>query len=270
MRVLAIETAGTVLGVAAAEIESGGNPWIGSPAGLIEHDTAFRHTEALVPTIRTLLEDLSWAPSTLDGVLVGAGPGSFTGLRVGMAAAKGIALAANAPVVSVDTLDAVAFTRTACEFDHSSSSAPGIVVALIDARKKRYYAALYRCTGPPGHRVVERISDNLDATPRELEERIIAARTEQRDNGAHSGSGSTSWRVAGNVTLVELREFLSPEIMASAVELGVHRPTSAVDGVLRRGIPALLRGEYDDPWAGPRYLRTGDVGKPKAYPRFDG
>jgi len=76
----------------------------------------------------------------LDSVAIGAGPGSFTGLRIGMATAKGIAFAASRPLWAVSSLAALAHAEL--EADPS-----GIVVAVLDARRGEVYAGAYRIAG---------------------------------------------------------------------------------------------------------------------------
>jgi len=72
------------------------------------------------------------APLELDAIAIGAGPGSFTGLRIGMATAKGIAFAANRPLWAVSSLAALAYDR------------PGLVLAILDARRGEIYVGAYR------------------------------------------------------------------------------------------------------------------------------
>jgi tRNA threonylcarbamoyladenosine biosynthesis protein TsaB len=72
----------------------------------------------------------------LDAIAVGAGPGSFTGLRIGMATAKGIAYALKRPLWAVSSLAALA----------TSNNAPGVVVAVLDARRGEVFAGAYRVT----------------------------------------------------------------------------------------------------------------------------
>lgn len=75
--------------------------------------------------------ELAIAPRELEAVAVGAGPGSFTGLRIGMATAKGIAFAAGCPLWAVSSLAALA-------------NGPGLVCGVLDARRGELYAGLYR------------------------------------------------------------------------------------------------------------------------------
>ncbi len=98
------------------------------------------HAEALMPTIERLMAKVQGGFASLDRVGVTVGPGSFTGIRIGVAAARGIALALGLDVVGVSTLAAFAAPLLAGEAD-------GIVAAAIDARHGRVYFSAY---GPGG------------------------------------------------------------------------------------------------------------------------
>lgn len=91
------------------------------------------HQEALAPLVAEALGEADLTFDDLDRIGVTVGPGSFTGLRVGLSFAQGLAQALNKPIVGVSTLDALA------------ASVDGrAVAALIDARRERVYARLYR------------------------------------------------------------------------------------------------------------------------------
>lgn len=95
------------------------------------HD-ASAHKSDLLVAIDDVCKRAGVAPMELDAIAVGAGPGSFTGLRIGMATAKGIAFAAGKPLWAVSSLAALAWGH------------PGFVVAVLDARKREVYAGCYR------------------------------------------------------------------------------------------------------------------------------
>ncbi len=97
------------------------------------HDQSGRTADLLV-TLDDVCKRAGVTPMELDAIAVGAGPGSFTGLRIGMAPAKGIAFAAQKPLWAVSTLAALAHDRGA--FD-------GIVVAVLDARRGEVFAGCY-------------------------------------------------------------------------------------------------------------------------------
>lgn len=87
----------------------------GEPIGLTTWEAGFRHGETLLPNLSRLLGETNVRRSRIDGLIVGTGPGAFTGLRVGVATAKGLAHALGKPIVGVPTgealLDAVAMDR---------------------------------------------------------------------------------------------------------------------------------------------------------------
>ena len=119
MRVLGIDTATTIASVALVED--------GRVVAEAVRDSAGRTADLLVA-----IAEVCAAPLELDAIAVGAGPGSFTGLRIGMATAKGIAFAAARPLWAVSSLAALAHGRD------------GLVCAALDARRGEIYAGLYR------------------------------------------------------------------------------------------------------------------------------
>jgi len=96
--------------------------------------SAYRHSERLFALIDEALCGAGLDRGDLSGIAVTIGPGSFTGLRVGLATAKGLAYALGVPLVGVSTLEAMA--RGAMPF-------PGVVLPLLDARKRQVYAAVF-------------------------------------------------------------------------------------------------------------------------------
>jgi len=93
------------------------------------------HSQRLMPLIVSLFRDSGADKSRLEGVALSIGPGSFTGIRIGMATAKGLCQGLNIPAVGVMTLDALA---EACTFFS------GLICPILDARKNQVYTALYR------------------------------------------------------------------------------------------------------------------------------
>ncbi|MBI9095478.1 MAG: tRNA (adenosine(37)-N6)-threonylcarbamoyltransferase complex dimerization subunit type 1 TsaB [Sphaerochaeta sp.] len=93
-----------------------------------------RHSESLVPLMLSLCKHNDLNFQDLNLLVCTHGPGSFTGLRIGMSALKGISLASGIPLCSVSTMDAL----YGCVHHF-----PGAVIPVIDARKKRFYTALY-------------------------------------------------------------------------------------------------------------------------------
>lgn len=95
-----------------------------------------RHSELVLPMIGELLSAAGLVPAQLDGVAFGAGPGSFTGLRIACGVAQGLAFGADLPVIPVGTLAALA-----------EESGASQVIACIDARMGEVYHGVYRRDG---------------------------------------------------------------------------------------------------------------------------
>jgi tRNA threonylcarbamoyladenosine biosynthesis protein TsaB len=93
------------------------------------------HASQLWKTIYFLLEQAEWGLQDIDLWAVTAGPGSFTGLRIGLATIKGLALATQKPVVGLSTLEVLA---------HSFSYSPYLICPVVDARKKEVFCAYFR------------------------------------------------------------------------------------------------------------------------------
>ena len=96
---------------------------------------ALRHAEALMPAIAFALERAGLTPAGLGGIVVAGGPGSFTGVRIAGAAAKGLARALDVPLFAYSGLLALAAGAAACDTP---------ICALFDARRGEVYAACYR------------------------------------------------------------------------------------------------------------------------------
>lgn len=103
------------------------------------------HSEKLLPLVDELLAEARLEPAALDLVACGAGPGSFTGLRIGLATAKGLAFALGKPLVVASSLAALAL-----EAEDECQASGALALALLDAKKQEVYAGLYhmRPEGP--------------------------------------------------------------------------------------------------------------------------
>lgn len=126
MRILALETAAKAVSAAITED--------GKVLAAAFQDTGLTHSRTLMPLVELLLKNTGLTPADLDAVAVSAGPGSFTGVRIGVSAAKGLAWAADKPCVQVSTLAALA--RNVAFMD-------GLVVCAMDARRQQVYNALF-------------------------------------------------------------------------------------------------------------------------------
>lgn len=133
MRVIGIETSGNTGGVAICE---NGHSLIAKDFGGIQHG------KELVPAIRSAFQEIGWTPKDLDLIAVNAGPGSYTGLRIGVTCAKTLAYALQKPVVDVPLFDIIAENYT-------PDSIP--ICPILDARRNHVYACIYTSvTASPG------------------------------------------------------------------------------------------------------------------------
>jgi tRNA threonylcarbamoyladenosine biosynthesis protein TsaB len=94
------------------------------------------HSERLLQIVETLFDWTGIARASIDCIAVSIGPGSFTGLRVGISTAQGLAFSLDKPLAGVPTLEVVA----------SQTTGDGLISPMIDARKQQVYASLYRRT----------------------------------------------------------------------------------------------------------------------------
>ena len=101
-------------------------------------------TQSLAPTIAAQLTAAAWNPRQLDLIAVSQGPGSFTGLRVGVTTAKMIAYVAGAEVMGINTLEAIAW-QAATAWTGADADRP--VWALLDAQRRQLFAACFRLRG---------------------------------------------------------------------------------------------------------------------------
>ena len=147
MTVLALDTATEVLNAA-----------LSTEGGLAETTiiAGLKASEYLMPTVDALV-GLARVPRHFDLVVCMKGPGSFTGLRIGMATAKGLAAGCGGSLVAVPTLEAMAFGLSIFE---------GVVVPIIDARKHQFYSALFQHG--------ERITADMDVSATGLAAAIAA------------------------------------------------------------------------------------------------
>ena len=162
MLILAIETSTLPGSVALVEAPvsqegSGGEEKI---LGEITLTTPETHSARLMPAIDRLLGEASRTIHQVQGIALGLGPGSFTGLRIAVSTVKGLAFALEVPVVGVPTLDALA--QNLCY-------AARVVCPVLDARKNEVYAALFRGDGE-GH--LEKMSEDWVLSPEDLCSRI--------------------------------------------------------------------------------------------------
>jgi tRNA threonylcarbamoyladenosine biosynthesis protein TsaB len=117
------------------------------------------HSSRLLPALDWMLKDASLDKGQIEGIAISIGPGSFTGLRIGLATAKGLAMGFDVPIAGVPTLDALAYNVPCPKYQ---------VCVVLDARKKEVYSAFYKYEND----ILERKSHYEVISPSELIEQI--------------------------------------------------------------------------------------------------
>lgn len=126
MKVLGLDSSGLVASVAVVEEDN----------LLAEYTVNYKktHSQTLLPMLDEIAEMIQLDLSSVDAIAAAAGPGSFTGLRIGSATAKGLGLALKKPLIPVPTLDALAYNL----YDHKD-----IICPIMDARRNQVYTGIY-------------------------------------------------------------------------------------------------------------------------------
>ena len=134
MKILAIDSSGLVASVAVVEDDN----------MLAEYTINYKktHSQTLLPMLGEISKMIELDLKSVDAIAVAAGPGSFTGLRIGSATAKGLGLALDKPLISVPTVDALAYNL--CGTDK-------LICPLMDARRSQVYSGIYEFIGEDLH-----------------------------------------------------------------------------------------------------------------------
>jgi tRNA threonylcarbamoyladenosine biosynthesis protein TsaB len=208
--------------------------------GIIDDDEvvaeyALRREETLsarlLPAIQTLLAEARLDLHEIDGIAVSLGPGSFTGLRVGLSAVKGLALAAAMPVAGIPTLDALAYNLP---------FSPYQICPLLDARKGQIYTALYKNRAGG---FMEQITPYQVLSPAALIEAIPHQETVFLGDGVE-------------VCREVITQGLAEKALFAPLHLGFLRGTT----VAELGLTRIRRGEADDISSlVPIYVRPSDA-----------
>ncbi len=222
MLILGIETATEQVSVAI-----GGHEGV---IGLFEINRGRRHAETLVPAIEFVCRQANIEMAEFGCVAVDVGPGLFTGMRVGIAAAKAFAQALRLPMIGVSSLDLLAFPLR-----HTDR----VIAATVDARRGEIYYAFYRQV--PGG--VQRVSEPRAGKPDDLVADLLA----RRQDAICVGDGALRYRdhIADGVKVEFAEQFLGHPSAAPLVQLAHAR---------------ALREEWVNPWElQPLYLRKPDA-----------
>lgn len=213
-----MDTAASVLSVG---LTADKNTWY------FEADAGNRHSEILLTSVDTLLKSAKISPKDIDIIACMKGPGSFTGLRIAFAAAKGMSLSTGCKIAAVPTLDCMAYPYADWR---------GIVIPTLDAKKRAFFCALFK----DGRRV----SEDMDAEPH-----WIAQAVRKID-----ADGSLNVLLTGQDAAL-----LAPQLM-NALSNKISLARDARRGFARE-LLALAEAYIDDAAlsAGPVYIRKSDA-----------
>lgn len=184
------------------------------------------HSVLLMTMIENILKESNLTIDDIDAYVVSKGPGSFTGLRIGMATIKGMSFGSNKPYISLSSLDSLAY---------SVSSFNGIICPIMDALRTNVYTGLYKSENGS-------LETIMDPTPMELED-LISLLKEKNEPVIFTGDG-----------LAKHKEFINenfPNANFAPNHLSIVRASSL--GEL--GMQKLKSGICDDSNSSPVYLK---------------
>jgi tRNA threonylcarbamoyladenosine biosynthesis protein TsaB len=198
----------------AAVVREDGQAFCTAPPGRERLLGPPRHSAELLPALAGLLARAQRDWSDVRSVAVGVGPGTFTGLRIGVATARGLAQGLGVPLRPVSSLDALAAGL-------ATEAEPGrALLAVIDARRAQVFAALYRAADPP-----QRVWGPLALSPGDLAERLTTAAEKPLAAGDWALESAPALEAAG-------AEVLDPESPRHAISaLALCRLSEGVNPV---------------------------------------
>lgn len=195
------------------------------------------HSETLMPMIDKVLRDCGCSMQDVSALAVTTGPGSFTGLRIGLAAIKGLSLASGKPVIGISTLDTIA---------HNIISSEALVCPLLDARKQEVYTAIYDVSGL----IPTRLTEEVACSPQEFADMARTAASQYgKDRFILLGDGFYPYQDFFREEMGDKLQFVPHHLML---------PRAAALGSL--AIEKYRRQEFEDAFKlCPRYIRLSEA-----------
>ncbi|MDS0526607.1 tRNA (adenosine(37)-N6)-threonylcarbamoyltransferase complex dimerization subunit type 1 TsaB [Clostridium sp. SHJSY1] len=184
------------------------------------------HSVLLIPLIENILNESNLTVDDIDGFVVSKGPGSFTGLRIGMATIKGMSLGNNKPYISISSLDALAYSVLPFK---------GIICPIMDALRENVYTALYKNNN-------DTLKNILEPTPMDLDD-LLSLLKEKDEDVIFTGDG-----------LLKHKEYIK-ENFDKAHFAPNHLSIIRASSLGELGLKLLKEGTYDDPNSAPIYLK---------------
>lgn len=184
------------------------------------------HSVLLIPLLENILNESNLTIDDVDGFVVSKGPGSFTGLRIGMATIKGMSLGSNKPYISISSLDALAYSVLPFR---------GIICPIMDALRENVYTALYKNNN-------DKLENILEPTPMDLDE-LLSLLKEKNEEVIFTGDG-----------LLKHKEYIK-ENFSKAHFAPNHLSIIRASSLGELGIKLLKEGTCDDSNSAPIYLK---------------
>ncbi len=184
------------------------------------------HSVILVPLIENLLKECNLTIDDIDGYVVSKGPGSFTGLRIGMATVKGMSFGNNKPYISISSLDALAYNLI---------SFNGIICPIMDALRENVYTALYKNNNDNLEKIMDYTAMDID--------KLVDLLKNKNEDVIFVGDG-----------VYKHKQYICdnfPKAHFAPTHLNIIRASSL--GEL--GLKLLKDGVYDDSNSSPIYLK---------------
>lgn len=200
MLVLAIDTCTKIGTVALYDSEEG-------MVGEINLNAKQNHSDIIMTAVDSLFKLTKKDIKEVDKIAVSIGPGSFTGIRIGVGIAKGLAYSLEKPIVGINELDLIA---------HNIAKREEKIIAMLDARKERVFYSSYRYEGDE----LQRISQYLDGEIREILK-------EEKDKIVLVGDGATEYREIA-------KEMLGENVIVSGDAINIPRATILAELALEK------------------------------------
>jgi tRNA threonylcarbamoyladenosine biosynthesis protein TsaB len=214
MKVLGIETSGLIGNIAVCD----GNTVVGKKT----YGKNFSHGKEIVSSLESIFNEINWEPNDIDLIAVSIGPGSYTGLRIGVTCAKTLAYGLQKPVIDVPTLDVLV--------ENVKDNNAKIICPVIDAKRKSVYACMY------DRNKNKRITDFLIISPDSLIDMLP-------DSALIFGDGIAPYKqifAQKNLTIVE-DEKLGIADAANVARLGMEKYEQGMRCEINALAPLYLR-----------------------------
>ena len=195
------------------------------------------HSQTLLPMLDQLAKAVELDMSSVDAIAVSAGPGSFTGLRIGSATAKGLAMALEKPIVEVSTLEGMAYQCV---------GVPGLVCPIMDARRSQTYTAAYDMSSGEASEVIAPMAVAI--------EELIEALNEKGERVTFLGDG-----------VPVFKEVIEKTLKVSYTFAPAHRRQQSAAAVAMAAVRLLASGKtVSAAEHAPEYLRVSQAERERA------